>query len=77
MLSDFRQHLSGHFFRNTRKRRFKGGFFGDRYKHIGQGLKMAGRGICGGVVGNWGIFRVGVHDSVEMSIINIFPFIST
>ena len=62
------------FFATRKKGVLRGVFRGDRYKHIGQGFKMAGRGICGGVVGNWGNFRGGVHDSVEMSIMNIFPF---
>ena len=37
------------FFATRKKGVLRGVFRGDRYKHIGQGLKMAGRGICGGV----------------------------
>ena len=43
--SKIEQLLSGHRKRNTKKGRFEGGFLGGRYKHIGQGLKMAGRGV--------------------------------
>lgn len=36
------------FLQHTKKGVLRGVFRGDRYKHIGQGLKIAGRGVCGG-----------------------------
>ena len=71
--SKIEQLLSGHRKRNTKKGRFEGGFLGGRYKHIGQGLKMAGRGVSVRVVGKGGFcFGVNVLPAILRQV--VFPF---